>query len=213
MTKALIVGLGNPGLQYENTRHNIGFTILEAFSRHTGIIGKSEKKFEAIVGSGRLGAHPLILAQPTTFMNLSGQAVQKLLQYYDIPLEKLLVIYDEAALPFGRLRLRPSGSDAGQKGMRSIQQCLGGRQDVPRLRIGIGSPPAPMNMADYVLARFSGEEREAMPAVIETAVRAIETWLDAGMLAAMERFNGPPPASKASPENALMSQAGSEKEP
>jgi PTH1 family peptidyl-tRNA hydrolase len=204
MTKALIVGLGNPGPQYENTRHNIGFTMLEALARHAGIIGKQEKRFEAIVGTGRLGMHSLILAQPLTYMNLSGQAVQKLLHYYDVPVERLLVVYDEAALPFGRLRFRPNGSDAGQKGMRSIQQSLGGRQDIPRLRVGIGLPMPPMSMADYVLARFSTEERDALPKLIDTVVSAIQLWLEADMLTAMERYNGPA-TPKVKPEKPPLS--------
>jgi peptidyl-tRNA hydrolase, PTH1 family len=202
MKTALIVGLGNPGIQYEGTRHNIGFTVIEAISRQFNIVGKSEKKFQAIVGNGRIGTNRVILAQPLTFMNLSGQSVQKLLAYYDVPIEDLLVIYDEAALPFGRLRFRPSGSDAGQKGMRSIQQSLGGRQDIPRLRMGIGSPPTPMAMADYVLSRFLPEEQAEFDPLLMKTQSAVETWLDFGMQTAMERFNGSPnPLKKATKQN------------
>ena len=191
MRTVLIVGLGNPGAQYEGTRHNIGFTAIEALSRQFNIVGKADKKFQAIVGIGKVGEHRVILAQPTTYMNLSGQAVQKLLAYYDIPLTDLLVIYDEAALPYGRLRFRPSGSDAGQKGMRSIQQSLGGCLDIPRLRMGIGSPTPPMAMADYVLARFLPSERDGLAQLLDTMQKAVETWLNDGMQIAMERFNGP----------------------
>lgn len=188
--KYLIAGLGNPGSEYEDTRHNIGFAVLEALSRRIGIRGKSERRFQAIMGSGRWGGHHLILAQPLTYMNLSGQAIVKILHYYQVPPERLLVVYDEAALPFGRIRFRPSGSDGGQKGMRSIIASLGGRQDFPRLRIGIGSPPPNMAMVDFVLSRFNSEEREAMPHVIDAALKGIETWLDSGTENAMAQYNG-----------------------
>jgi PTH1 family peptidyl-tRNA hydrolase len=186
----LIVGLGNPGKQYESTRHNIGFMVLEALSRRCGIAGKQESRFNAMVGTGRCGAHRVILAQPLTYMNLSGEAVVKILHYYDVPPERLLVIYDEAALPFGRIRIRPSGSDAGQKGMRSIIASLGGNQDFPRLRVGIGGPPAKMAMPDYVLSRFDTEEKKDLPRIIDAALDCVEAWMDSGIERAMERYNG-----------------------
>jgi PTH1 family peptidyl-tRNA hydrolase len=186
----LIVGLGNPGKQYELTRHNIGFMALEALSRRTGIVGKQESRFNALVGSGRHGGHKLILAQPLTFMNLSGEAVSKLLQYFDIPLERLLVIYDDVALPFGKIRLRPGGSDAGQKGMKSIISCLGGNKEFPRLRLGVGAPPARMALPDYVLGKFPEAERADLPKVIDMAMAAAECWLDSGMEQAMTIYNG-----------------------
>jgi peptidyl-tRNA hydrolase, PTH1 family len=188
--KFLIVGLGNPGKQYESTRHNVGFMAVEAFARRAGVSGKTESRFNALVGSGKYRGKGLILAQPLTFMNLSGEAVSKLMKYYDIPPEQLLVIYDEAALPFGKIRLRPSGSDAGQKGMKSIIQCLGGNQNIPRLRIGIGGPPAKMAMPDYVLGKFDVEERKDLPQILEAAMDAIECWLENGMEAAMAQYNG-----------------------
>ena len=116
----LVVGLGNPGKQYESTRHNVGFMVLEAFARKAGIAGKNESRFNALVGTGRYGQRKLILAQPLTFMNLSGEAVSKLMRYYDVEPEQLLVVYDDVALPFGKIRVRSEGSDAGQKGMKSI---------------------------------------------------------------------------------------------
>jgi PTH1 family peptidyl-tRNA hydrolase len=186
----LIVGLGNPGKQYEATRHNIGFTVLEAFARKAGISGKTESRFSALVGSGRHGGHKLILAQPLTFMNLSGESVAKLLRYYDIPLEQLFVVYDDVALPFGKIRLRPSGSDAGQKGMKSIISCLGGDPNFPRLRMGVGAPPAKMALPDYVLGKFVEAERQDLPKIIDTAIAAIECWLDNGIEPAMTRYNG-----------------------
>lgn len=188
--KFLIVGLGNPGKQYEATRHNIGFMVLEALARQTGISGKTESRFNAIVGTGRQDNHSLILAQPLTYMNCSGDAVQKLLDYYDIPAERLLVVYDEAALPFGRLRFRPEGNAAGQKGMKSIMDRLSGTTKIPRLRIGIGAPPAKMAMPDFVLSKFNAGEQSDLPKVIDTAVEAILFYLDNGMERTMERYNG-----------------------
>jgi PTH1 family peptidyl-tRNA hydrolase len=188
--KYLIVGLGNPGKQYEATRHNVGFMAVEAFARRAGISGKTENKFNAIVGTGKYRGFSLIVAQPLTFMNLSGEAVAKLVKYYDIEPERLLVIYDEAALPFGKIRLRPSGSDAGQKGMKSIIQCLGGNNQIPRLRIGIGGPPAKMAMPDYVLGKFDEQERNDLPRVLDAAMDAVDVWLEQGMEAAMTHYNG-----------------------
>ncbi len=188
--KFLIVGLGNPGKQYESTRHNIGFMVLEAFARRAGISGKTESKFNALVGTGKYGGKSLILAQPLTFMNLSGEAVSKLMNYYDLEPEQLLVVYDEAALPFGRIRIRPSGSDAGQKGMKSIISSLGGNNQFPRLRVGIGAPPAKMAMPDYVLGKFDDQERKDLPQIIETAMDAIEAWMNTGVEEAMTRYNG-----------------------
>jgi PTH1 family peptidyl-tRNA hydrolase len=188
--KYLIVGLGNPGRQYEATRHNIGFMAVEALAKRAGITGKTEAKFNAIVGLGRHGAHQLIIAQPLTFMNLSGEAVVKILNYYDLPSERLLVVYDDAALPFGRIRIRPAGSDAGQKGMRSIIQSLGGNKTIARLRLGIGGPPAKLAMPDFVLSRFDAEEQKDLPRIIDTALECIETWMDSDTETAMTRYNG-----------------------
>lgn len=204
----LIVGLGNPGPKYEGTRHNIGFHVLHALARKTGIAGKQEGRFQAMAGSGRWGSHALVLAQPLTYMNLSGEAVSKLMHYYDIPPERLLVIYDDVALPFGKIRVRPGGSAGGQKGMKSIIQHLGGNDRFPRLRVGISAPPIPqLSMPDYVLGRFSSEEQRWLPDITELALDAVELVLDQGVEAAMTRYNGvnvipqpdppaPPPVEK-----------------
>jgi PTH1 family peptidyl-tRNA hydrolase len=187
--KFLIVGLGNPGKQYENTRHNIGFMVLEALAKHAGISGKPESRFNAIVGTGHHNGCSLILAQPLTFMNCSGEAVSKLLKYYDLEPDRLLIVYDEAALPFGRVRIRPGGSSAGQKGMKSIIDQTG-TQDIPRLRIGIGSPPAKMAMPNFVLSKFDGAEQKDLSQVIDTTIQAIECYLKDGMERCMEQYNG-----------------------
>jgi len=186
----LIVGLGNPGKQYESTRHNIGFMVLEAFARKAGITGKNESRFNAMVGTGRYRQRKLILAQPLTFMNLSGEAVSKLMRYYDVEPEQLLVVYDDVALPFGKIRVRPGGSDAGQRGMKSIIASLGGNNKFPRLRVGVGAPPAKMAMPDYVLGKFGEAERQDLPKIIDLSIEAIEFWLEQGIEPAMTRFNG-----------------------
>ncbi len=186
----LIVGLGNPGKQYESTRHNIGFAVVEALAQKAGITAKTESKFNALVGSGRYAGHKLILAQPLTFMNLSGEAVSRLLRYYGLSPEQLLVVYDDVALPFGKIRIRPGGSDAGQKGMKSIISCLGGDQQFPRLRVGVGAPPAKMALPDYVLGKFVPAERQDLPKILDASIEAIEVWLDQGVEPAMTRFNG-----------------------
>jgi PTH1 family peptidyl-tRNA hydrolase len=163
--------------------------VLEALAQRAGISGKSESKFNAIVGTGHHAGYSLILAQPLTFMNASGEAVSKLLKYYDLEPERLLVIYDDAALPFGRLRVRPGGSAAGQKGMKSIIEHLGD-QNIPRLRLGIGAPPGKMTMPNFVLSKFDKAEQEDLPKVINIAMDAIEFYLKNGIDRSMERYNG-----------------------
>ena len=187
----LIAGLGNPGKEYEGTRHNIGFHILHALAAETGIPGKQDGKFNALVGTGRWGRTPVVLVQPLTYMNLSGEAVRKLMDYYEIDPDHLLVIYDEAALPFGKLRVRPGGSDAGQKGIKSIIQHLGGDANFPRIRIGIGAPAVPqMSMPDHVLSKFAPDEQKHLPALTEAAIAAARKILEEGVEPAMTAFNG-----------------------
>jgi PTH1 family peptidyl-tRNA hydrolase len=184
----LIAGLGNPGKQYEETRHNVGFQLVMRLAETAGLQGKKETKFNAIVAAGRWKGIPMILCQPLTFMNLSGEAVSKIMQYYQIPPERLIVVYDDAALPFGKLRVRPSGTDGGQKGMRSIISCLGGNKDFPRLRIGIGSPA--FSMQDHVLSKFSPDEQQHLPQILNTAMDALEVICKEGVETARNQFNG-----------------------
>ena len=185
----LIVGLGNPGKEYEQTRHNVGFMAVEKLAKDYGISGKGETKFNAIVGVGRIGSQPVVLAQPLTYMNLSGEATSKLLAFYKIPAEHMLVIYDDAALPFGKLRVRGSGSSGGQNGMKSIIKHLGGSEQFPRLRIGIGEGThAPLR--DHVLSKFSKDEQPHLENVLYAAGKAVETILHEGVEPAMTRYNG-----------------------
>lgn len=186
----LLVGLGNPGEQYAGTRHNIGFQVIHYLAESGGIPCKAEKKFKALLGSGVLVEQPVLLAQPLTFMNLSGEAVGKLLHYYQIPSSQLLVIYDDTALPFGKLRLRTGGSAGGHNGMKSIIQHLGGSEDFPRLRVGIGAPQGQRPLHDHVLSAFTSAEQQRLDAILSACGDAIKVLFLEGMEAAMTRFNG-----------------------
>lgn len=184
----LIVGLGNPGQEYRNNRHNVGFMVIDRLGQEWGLrLSKLQSK--ALIGMGRVLGYRVILAKPQTYMNLSGQAVSGLVRFYKLPLENLLVIHDDLDLPLGTIRVRPSGGSAGQKGLNSIIQQLG-TKDFPRLRIGIGRPPGRMSPADYVLHDFSAEEQETLALVQERAVEAVQSFIHLGLEQTMNRFNG-----------------------
>jgi len=187
----LIVGLGNPGDEYAGHRHNAGFRVVDALAQAHGLTFARDKGAHARLARGRIGDSLVLLAKPQTFMNLSGRAVGRLARRYEIPPECLLVVYDDLDLPLGRLRLRAEGGSGGHKGMRSIIDHLG-RQDFPRLRVGIDRPPARVDPADYVLQPFTAGERALFAGVVARAVAAVECWLEAGIEAAMERYNQPP---------------------
>lgn len=187
---ALIVGLGNPGKEYARHRHNVGFQVVDALARASGLRFSRRKGTKAYVAEGRIVGVPVILAKPQTFMNLSGQAVGRLARAHHIPAEQILVVYDELALPLGRLRLRPEGGSGGHKGMRSIIDVLGS-QAFPRLRVGIDRPPGRMDPADYVLQPFDKEQQPFAAEALATAVEAVKCWLAEGIVAAMDRFNRP----------------------
>jgi PTH1 family peptidyl-tRNA hydrolase len=183
----LLVGLGNPGRQYEHTRHNVGFM---AMNRLASKIGQTFSKLEskALIAKGSYHEQRLLLAKPQTFMNLSGRAVSSLMRYYKVSLANLLVTYDDVDLPFGALRLRPGGGSAGHRGMQSIVDQLG-MEDFPRLRIGVGRPPGRMEAADYVLQDFDRAEVEALASVLDSAVEAMLTFVDGGLEKAMNQYN------------------------
>lgn len=185
----LIVGLGNPGARYEKTRHNVGFRCLDALAQKHGLsFGKHEHK--AIVASGNIRDKRVILAKPQTYMNVSGDSVVPIANFYKIPHERILIVCDDMDIPLGTLRLRQSGSAGGQRGMAHILQRLGS-QAINRVRFGIGRPPGRMNPADYVLTTFQGDEDILVMETIDRAVNAIETWLTDGIELAMSRHNGP----------------------
>jgi PTH1 family peptidyl-tRNA hydrolase len=187
-TPYLIVGLGNPGREYRESRHNIGFLVLSHLAERLGV-SFSRLQSKALVTDGRYQDHKIILAKPQTFMNLSGQAVGPLVNFYKIPLENLLVVYDEVDLPFGTLRLRPSGGSGGHNGMKSLITRLG-TEGFPRLRLGVSRPPGRMEAAAYVLQDFSAEEAALLPEILDLAGDAALTFITQGIEAAMNRYNG-----------------------
>jgi peptidyl-tRNA hydrolase, PTH1 family len=184
----MIVGLGNPGRRYHHNRHNIGFMALDSLAEKYGIDLKRVQS-RAIVGSGRIAERAVILAKPQTFMNLSGESVGTLMNYYRILPRCLLVVYDELDLPFGTIRLREKGGAGGHNGMRSIIQRAG--TDFPRLRLGIGRPPGRMDPAAYVLQDFDPAEIPIVDEMLVTARAAIESFITQGINLTMSRFNGP----------------------
>ena len=186
----LVVGLGNPGREYEKTRHNIGFRVVDELARRWGM-RFTKRRAKALIAEPSLpGRHP-ILAKPQTFMNLSGDAVQALRRLYALEPRQILVVYDDIDLPFGRLRLRESGSAGGHGGVRSIIDRLG-TQEFPRLRVGVGRPAA--GAVEHVLGQFTPEEEAVLPQIVARAADAVECAVAEGMDVAMNRFNALPSA-------------------
>ena len=183
----LIVGLGNPGHEYEDTRHNAGFWVIDRLASHASIT-LADRSPRASIGEGKLAGVDVVLAKPRTFVNRSGEAVKYLLRRYDAAPDKLLVVYDDMNIELGKLRLRPNGSAGGHNGIKSIIQALA-TQDFPRLRLGIGDPGSPSGHVDHVLGTMGDEEREAADEMVGQAVEAIETALSSSIAEAMNRFN------------------------
>lgn len=186
----LIVGLGNPGAKYAHTRHNVGFDVLEVLSQKTGI-AMGRDRCKASVGEGLYNGEKLVLARPQTFMNLSGQSVQALVQWYKAEPAQLLVVFDDVDLPLGKLRLRASGSAGTHNGMRSILEVYG-RQDFPRLRVGVGAKPEGFDLGDWVLSHFAtAEERKTQFDAYLKAADAALCWAAQGIEAAMRACHTP----------------------
>ncbi|MEO8479265.1 MAG: aminoacyl-tRNA hydrolase [Gemmatimonadota bacterium] len=187
MAKA-IVGLGNPGAEYERTRHNAGWLLLDHLAARGGF-GPFRRAERAVATTGTLSGVPVRLLKPTTYMNLSGESLRALRSPSWDPAEDLLVLVDETALPVGRFRLRGAGSAGGHNGLKSIEAHLR-RQDYARLRIGVGAkPPEYDDLADFVLGRFRPEERETLNGVLDEMADAVECWASDGIERAMNRFN------------------------
>ena len=190
-----MVGLGNPGDRYSGTRHNVGFDVVEAFAKKAGGGAARIDRLDcrSLTGRVRVGERPVLVARPQTYMNLSGESVKGLATKYAVPLERLIVVSDDVALPVGSLRLRRSGSSGGQKGLQSVLECFG-TSEVPRMRLGVRGenfqPGEPKD--DYVLSRFSKKERPVVDETIGTACEALETFVLEGIDAAMNRFNRSP---------------------
>jgi len=186
----LIVGLGNPGRQYARTRHNAGFMVLDRLAERWRVSFASKKKFSARVALLDRDGSRLLLCQPETFMNASGEAVKAISAFYRVAPESILTVVDDADLPLGEIRLRPRGSSGGHHGLESIEQHLGTRE-FPRLRVGIGRHESgAREITDYVLSQFGPDEAELLEKVLTRACDQIECWLSDGILQAMNRFNG-----------------------
>ncbi|MGB2117304.1 MAG: aminoacyl-tRNA hydrolase [Schleiferiaceae bacterium] len=186
MKKFLIVGLGNPGAEYENTRHNIGFLILDAFAKASNVVFEPERY--AMTAEARIKGRIFRLIKPTTFMNLSGNAVRYWMQEEKIPIENVLVVVDDLAIPFGSLRMKGKGSDAGHNGLKDIQAKLG-RSDYPRLKFGIGDDFPKARQVDYVLGEWNKDEALDLPALIEHAVKMCQSFGLAGINTTMNQLN------------------------
>jgi PTH1 family peptidyl-tRNA hydrolase len=184
----LIVGLGNPGREYKDNRHNLGFMLIDRLSiRLNARLTRMQAK--ALVGSVIYAGNKIILAKPQTYMNLSGQSIHGLARFYKVSLENMLVAYDDLDLPFGTIRIRPGGGPGGQKGVASTIDRLG-TKDFRRLRIGIGRPPGRMDPSDYVLQNFAQADLTLLSEILERAADATLTFVTDGLNAAMNKFNG-----------------------
>ena len=184
----IVVGLGNPEKKYEHTRHNVGFDVLQVLSQKLDI-PLNKLRCKALTGEGRIGGERVVLAAPQTYMNLSGQSVVELLRWYKADAKHLIVLYDDVDLPQGRLRVRAGGSAGTHNGMRNIVY-LTGRDDFPRVRIGIGKPEPGRDLAAYVLGKYPPEARQPMFDAFLPAADAVQAIVTDGAEAAMARFNG-----------------------
>ncbi|MEM9283907.1 MAG: aminoacyl-tRNA hydrolase [Verrucomicrobiota bacterium] len=181
----LVVGLGNPGPEYDRTRHNIGFELLDALAKENDLNWSRERKFRAKIA---INEKEVVFAKPLTFMNVSGNAVARLVRHYRLDPQQILVVYDDVDLPISRIRFRASGSAAGHNGIKSIIQFLG-TETFPRLKIGIGAAEGREQMVDHVLGRFDPEEWNEMQKVLAIAGEGVNCSLSAGLLAAMNQYN------------------------
>ncbi|MCL2047881.1 MAG: aminoacyl-tRNA hydrolase [Defluviitaleaceae bacterium] len=183
-----IVGLGNVGNEYKGTRHNVGFETVDKLAYDCGITLKKSRRFRAEVGEGRLGKTAIMLVKPATYMNLSGEAVLAILNFYKLPPSEIIIVYDDVSLPVGAVRVRERGGANGQKGMANIMALLG-TNEITRVKIGIGEKPPAWTLSDYVLSRFLKEEHENMLKGITKASEAAEMIVNVGTAAAMNFFN------------------------
>ncbi len=181
----VVVGLGNPGSKYHGTRHNVGFAVVDLLAQGPGA-GRFQSRFHAQVAELTEGEHKLLLVKPETFMNLSGRAVRELVDFYQLPLEDLLVVCDDINLPLGRLRFRARGTHGGHNGLRDIQNHLG-TTEYARLRIGVGAPQE--DAVDHVLGRFRPSERPLIDEAVQVAAQGVTVWVRQGIEACMNRYN------------------------
>ncbi|MGD0390030.1 MAG: aminoacyl-tRNA hydrolase [Tepidisphaeraceae bacterium] len=196
----LVVGLGNPGSEFVGTRHNVGWEAVDELALRLGWIGKKDEfnrlgrsKFDGITLDGSVSIHSgrseqLLLLKPTTYMNDSGWSVQSAMAFYQLAPAEVMVMLDDLALPSGKIRIRPGGSAGGHNGLKDIERALGTDQ-YPRLRIGIDAPPPRISGRDYVLGRFTDDQRRAVEPALERAASAVLTWIGKGIETAMNQFN------------------------
>jgi PTH1 family peptidyl-tRNA hydrolase len=190
----LVVGLGNPGREYAGTRHNVGFEVVDRLAVKIGWMRPGEfdrlakSKFDGLVYDGLAGNEKMVLLKPATFMNLSGRSVQSAMAFYQLSAEDVMIVLDDVALPCGKIRIRPGGSSGGHNGLKDIERSMGTSQ-YPRLRVGIDAPPPRIPQRDYVLGRFSEEQKKAIEPAYARAAEAIVMWIEKGINAAMNQFN------------------------
>ncbi|MFD6456002.1 MULTISPECIES: aminoacyl-tRNA hydrolase [unclassified Nocardia] len=185
---ALVVGLGNPGPEYERTRHNVGFLVADVLAERVGGRFAVHKKSGADLLQARLDGRQILIAKPRTYMNLSGRPVAALAKFFSVPVDQVIVIHDELDLPFGTLKLKQGGGEGGHNGLRSISQALTTKEYL-RTRIGIGRPPGRQDPADYVLKPFAAPERKEVPVIVEQAADAVELLLKVGLEAAQNNLH------------------------
>lgn len=183
----IIAGLGNPTREYDKTRHNVGFSVIDILADRIGI-DVTEKKHKALCGKGMLEGQKVILAKPQTFMNLSGESVRAIMDFYKVSPEEVIIIYDDISLEPGQLRIRAKGSAGGHNGIKNMIVHLG-TQEFSRIKVGIGEKPKDMNLADYVLSRFSKGEQELMEDAFNQAANAAAMMVSQGIDPAMNHFN------------------------
>ena len=183
----IVVGLGNPGREYAQTRHNVGFMVVEKFAAERSLLF-SRRKFRSQIACGSVAGKEILLVKPQTFMNLSGDSVGPLVRFYKLSLADLLVVYDDVDIPFGNIRLRPFGGSGGHKGLKSIIASLGD-DAFPRLRVGISGAASVDDLSEYVLSRFAAEERLELEGIIQRACDAVEAVLTGPLDKAMNQFN------------------------
>ena len=184
----LVVGLGNPGLQYENTRHNVGFMTADLFMKENG--GEFNKhKFEAVFGECSVGKSRVLVAKPQTYMNNSGRAVQQIAAFYKIPIDRIIIIFDDISLDVGKIRMRRNGSHGGHNGMKDIIELIG-NSNIARIKIGVGQKPHPdYNLADWVLSKFPDSDKENLDAALLKANKAAKEIITKGIDSAMNKYN------------------------
>ena len=185
----IIIGLGNPTVKYENTRHNVGFKVMDGIAQNAGLSFAMESKFKAEIAKGLWGSEQVLLVKPQTFMNLSGEALALIMGYFKVEVADILIVYDDLSLDMGMLRFRANGSDGGHNGIKSIINMLSTNK-FPRLKVGIGPQPQFMKSEAFVLQKFSSEQMDLLNKVVLKSVDAIEDYLNVGIATAQNKYNG-----------------------